>query len=401
MEVYLYGEAFSTLRPKERIWEASLADRVMELASDMSFSKATRYINEFLHRSKADSLRLKTVEEFVERMGRKIEASYKSASDVFLSKAKIDVGQGVVSEDSAIPNTVRNPRLPALASSERIREVADRYNQGRDVQATVDADNIAVPLENSADDCVYMYVDGILVKQQKGSRAPGSKRSGKFLENSVACIQYGQKKYSITATDMREVFRRILTVLLTCNLLADKRLIFITDGATNIKEYVQEFFGFRQHTLILDWYHLDHKCYQMLSSALKCGKKVKEEKDRTVYTLQSILWTGNVSAALEYIAGIDQKLVKSQQAIDSLVGYITRKQENIPCYALRKGLGLHNSSNPVEKENDLIVAKRQKGRGMAWSVDGSAALATITVAGQNKERADILMGMKPNYAFFS
>jgi len=38
---------------------------------------------------------------------------------------------------------------------------------------------------------------------------------------------------------------------------------------------------------------------------------------------------------------------------------------------------------------------------MAWSVDGSAALATITVAGQNKERVEILMGMKPNYAFFS
>jgi len=38
---------------------------------------------------------------------------------------------------------------------------------------------------------------------------------------------------------------------------------------------------------------------------------------------------------------------------------------------------------------------------MAWSVDGSAVLAAITVAGQNKERIEILMGMKPNYAFLS
>ena len=68
---------------------------------------------------------------------------------------------------------------------------------------------------------------------------------------------------------------------------------------------------------------------------------------------------------------------------------------------MRKGLGLHNSSNTVEKENNLFVAQRQKGKGMAWSREGSAALAAVTVASQNKERVNILMGMTPNYAFFS
>ena len=98
---------------------------------------------------------------------------------------------------------------------------------------------------------------------------------------------------------------------------------------------------------------------------------------------------------------MDQKIIKSQKALEDLAGYIKRKQENIPCYALRKALGLHNSSNPVEKENDLLVAQRQKGRGMAWSREGSAALAAVTVAGQNNERRNILMGMATNYAAFS
>ena len=35
--------------------------------------------------------------------------------------------------------------------------------------------------------------------------------------------------------------------------------------------------------------------------------------------------------------------------------------------ALRANLGLRNSSNPVEKANDLVVAGRQKHNGMAWS----------------------------------
>lgn len=91
--------------------------------------------------------------------------------------------------------------------------------------------------------------------------------------------------------------------------------------------------------------------------------------------------------------------IKSQEAVKSLTEYITNKQENIPCYAIRKGLGLPSSSNPVEKANDLIVAHRQKGKGMTWSKEGCHALAAITVAGVNNERQDILMGWKPRFAF--
>lgn len=57
----------------------------------------------------------------------------------------------------------------------------------------------------------------------------------------------------------------------------------------------------------------------------------------------------------------------------------------IPCYALRKELGLRNSSNTGEKMNDLIVSDRQKHNGMSWSKEGSVALASITALKRNKE----------------
>lgn len=149
-------------------------------------------------------------------MGHKIRESYKAASDAFLSEANIDTGDDVVTKESAIAEGARNPKLPELASSERVREIADRYNQGRDGRESIDANGIAIPPEESANDCVYVYIDGVLVKQQKECRAQGSKRSSKFLENTVACIQYGGRTYNITDTDMREVFRRIMTVLVAC-----------------------------------------------------------------------------------------------------------------------------------------------------------------------------------------
>ena len=50
---------------------------------------------------------------------------------------------------------------------------------------------------------------------------------------------------------------------------------------------------------------------------------------------------------------------------------------------MHKELGLINSSNAVEKHNDLIVSARQKGRGMSWSRSGSNNLVAIKTAAIN------------------
>ncbi len=57
----------------------------------------------------------------------------------------------------------------------------------------------------------------------------------------------------------------------------------------------------------------------------------------------------------------------------------------MPCYALRKELGLRNSSNLGEKANDIVVSSRQKHNGMSWSGDGSIAFATVAAAAYNDE----------------
>ncbi|MBR1496321.1 MAG: hypothetical protein IJ617_01680, partial [Oscillospiraceae bacterium] len=62
-----------------------------------------------------------------------------------------------------------------------------------------------------------------------------------------------------------------------------------------------------------------------------------------------------------------------------------KHREHIPPYALRAELGLRNSSNRVEKANDLVVAQRQKHNGMSWSTSGSGALAQIAALIINDE----------------
>lgn len=397
--MYLYGEAFSSLRPKERIWDASLADKITGLASDMSFEKAVGYANNFLHRSGENALRKKTIEEFVERTGRKIDSAYAQLTDSILSTHDIDTETGIPDAASKISEKAISPSNTGTAAKEEVERVASLYNEGRGERDRIPEHLMTVLPEGKTEDCVYIYVDDVLTKHQKESRSPGSKRTTKFVSNTVISIQHEDKRYNIAADGMQEAFKRLMAFLMVNLLMEDRQLIFITDGATEIKEYVQRYFWFRPYTLYLDWHHLQKKCYQLMSSALKGGKKMKDEKDGIERELYGILWAGNTKGALDYIAAIDTKHIKSQEAISSLTKYITNKMEHIPCYAIRKGLGLHNSSNPVEKANDLIVAHRQKGKGMAWSKEGSHALAAVTVAGINDERQDILMGAMPRFAF--
>jgi hypothetical protein len=55
------------------------------------------------------------------------------------------------------------------------------------------------------------------------------------------------------------------------------------------------------------------------------------------------------------------------------------------CPTADQKLGLCNSSNRVEKDNDLVVARRQKHDGMSWSPSGAIALAALAIAARNDE----------------
>ena len=94
---------------------------------------------------------------------------------------------------------------------------------------------------------------------------------------------------------------------------------------------------------------------------------------------------GNFGDAKTYLLGLDKKNIKNAKKLDEAIDYLTRKADYAACYALRKNLGYRNSSNPAEKDNDLVVANRQKHNGMSWSYDGCGALASITAISHNLE----------------
>jgi hypothetical protein len=157
-------------------------------------------------------------------------------------------------------------------------------------------------------------------------------------------------------------------------------LVAITDGARSIRLSLEKVFGLMV-CIILDWYHLCHKL-RALMSMIACNK---EDKALYITDLTKLLWNGKVQEALSYLA--DMPRIKNAEKHQELVGYIEKHAKEIIDYEKRQKAGKTIGSGRCEKANDVIVARRQKKKGMAWAKNGAKALAIVKVYMLNKKAA--------------
>ena len=68
---------------------------------------------------------------------------------------------------------------------------------------------------------------------------------------------------------------------------------------------------------------------------------------------------------------------KNEAKLDELIGYLQARQAWMVNYRQRRIERRYIGSAQVEKANDLLVARRQKNRGMQWSEATSDALAAL------------------------
>lgn len=348
----------------------------------MSYRASAETVTRCLHLTKEESCKTMTLRDRIETIGQHIRKTIQTKADQVLSDYNIDLTTTAIAKDVALPSDVVNPELPAPLSEERIAQEAEAFNAKREEDCQIKDPLRMKNIEASSEGCVYVSIDDIGVRHQKESRAKEFIKKQVYVENTVIHIQEGARTHILTAIGMNNAMRQLLAFLLYNRLLENHRLIFFTDGATIIKEYIEKYFSFREYTIILDWFHLRKRCNEILSMGIKGSKDSKAEIKRSI---MKILWSGNVSHAKDYVSGIKKKNIKNQEKLDELIVYLDRKNPYIACYALRCRLRLINSSNRVERSNQLVVGRRQKHHGMSWSFEGSGALAAIATAERNNE----------------
>ncbi len=341
--------------------------------TENSYRRTSRLINRIRFQEQGGTP-YRTLQENTEKEGSNL-------IDYIEEKTKRILKENGFSEDSVSRgNSVAYANQPMTISREKITEAAKQC-----LDNEIDDETFSNPVcYEDPENTVNISIDDVNVKKQEESRQKGDnpeETKRKYVHNTVVHVSKGDRSYTLNGYGIKTVLCFLIAFIFNNNLTGD-RLEFFTDGHKILNDTILKCFNwFNNIGIILDWFHLVKKCKEQLSMAMK-GRVARNE---VLEQLLPLLWHGLTDKAIALIEETDRRQIKNQAIMEKLVDYLHRNKPYIPCYAIRKQLGLRNSSNIGEKMNDLIVSDRQKHNGMSWSKPGSVALASVTALKRNKE----------------
>lgn len=379
-------DVFPALMGKE--WYRTVGFKELAIVQgslDSSYRRTTRRLNRIRHQPKATPLR--TLQDAVEAEGL-------AASEALDREARRILREEGFDEKTLTPTEKRAATAPQHLAPDvvdaALREVAP------DEQTLQGMRKNPVKYEDPSV-AANVSIDDVLAKKQKehreqrrrmeaevdspapsdpSARQPGPEASEdekKRVHTTVAHVTMLNETRVFASAGVLSTCLLVVAFLARNQQLGSNWMFFV-DGQRSLQDLLLRVFAWQgTMQLILDWYHLVKKCKEKMSLAMN-NRHVRND---AVKRILRPLWYGDVDTAIVILGQLDAKHVKSVEAIKGMVGYLERNRSYIPCYAARKKLGLRNSSNRGEKANDLVVADRQKHKGMSWSQTGSSALATL------------------------
>ncbi len=345
--------------------------------TEQSYRKTTKLINRIRHQEEG-STPPRTLHECTEREGEKVLKHIKEITNNILA-------ENGFSEDGICHDIKAeyDNEQPVTIPKEQVITAIDRCRQDQDIGVD-DILNNPVPYEYPGRS-TNIAIDDVNVKKQEETRPGGRKPERgkrKYIHNSIAHISKNDMgSYVLNGHGIKNVLLFLMAFLFH-NGLTGTRIQFFTDGHKILNDAIFKWFiWYKNVGIILDWFHLEKKCKEQLSLALK-GRMIRND---ILEKLKPLLWYGVTDKAVACLEKIDKDSIKDIGSLNKLIKYLKRNKPYIPCYGARKELGLCNSSAIGEKMNDLVVSERQKHNGMSWSKSGSVSLATITALKRNKE----------------
>lgn len=237
--------------------------------------------------------------------------------------------------------------------------------------ATVQA--VAVEIYEAQAEEVIWQADGVCVSEQKAVRDQQPKAGKERTTTDLALLQKPDGSYRTiiagAGIDAVQLYRAEIVQAWGAR-AAQLPVVALSDGARSIKQELQAVFG-APVTHILDWYHLQAKVCQMMTMIAPH----KVAKQAALEFLLHALWHGETDKALTHLRALTPKNAAKRE---ELLGYLEKNRTTIIDYDRRQKMGKVIGSGRMEKQNDVVVAQRQKRKGMSWSPQGSLSLALVT-----------------------
>ena len=224
------------LSPKERIFSWSIQRYTIELSTDTTFRKTEKYENWFLHRDGSGAFHHRTIADFIERTGMSFNEAIDRHVSEILEANNFNPESALPNNPESLPDSVRKPDvIPDKEIKEEIEARTREYNATHEeFPITVIPDNFVPELSRSGK-IVLISIDDVLVKHQKDERSSWFVKMKKNVANTVIHIQADGKGYILNAVGIKQAFRILVAFLLENNLLEDRQLVFLSDGAKVLK----------------------------------------------------------------------------------------------------------------------------------------------------------------------
>ena len=271
-------------------------------------------------------------------------------------------------------NEVLKEMLQIEVSETQIYRVTDYY--GKAIASTVNEQTTLSPVKK--DEVLYVEVDGsmILTRQQGWSEV----KVGRIFKSND-CIHAQGKPGWISNSQYvaylgnHKPFTETMDNLIDQHGDLGKRLVFVSDGATWIKNWSGD--AFPDAVSILDYYHACEHLHEFSSSIFRDKTKEKQWTDKQ----KEWLLAGKVTTVISNIKKKGNNNEKAQQLINY---YTTNKSRMDYPYYQKIGCGIIGSG-AIESAHRTLVQKRMKQSGQRWGYVGAQHMLNLRVIRKNND----------------
>jgi hypothetical protein len=271
-------------------------------------------------------------------------------------------------------NEVLSKFLQVEVSVMQVHRVTNTYGRLLE-QQTATIEPLEEVLDIKADESqVYAMTDGsmILTREEGWNEV----KLGRLFKESD-CMEVGAQRgwikhsaYEAYLGDSRRFTQRFEQKLEPYRHLKE-RLIFITDGALWIKNWMED--AYPQATQILDWYHA-------IEHLNEFGKEYFEQQDQRSNWIESqkeLLYQSQTEEVISNILALDTKKRSIKNAKKKLLQYYQSNKERMDYKKYRsRGAGLIGSG-PIESAHRTVIQKRMKLSGQRWTKKKAQYMLTL------------------------
>ena len=271
-------------------------------------------------------------------------------------------------------NEVLKEMLHIEVSETQIYRVTDFY--GKAVSDTVNEDAVLSAVKS--DEVMYVEADGsmILTREEGWSEV----KVGRIFKSSDCLRAKGKQgwishsQYTAHLGSHKE-FTKTMDSLIDKYGNLDKRLVFISDGATWIKNWTDD--AFPGAVSILDYYHVCEHLHEFSRSVFidKAKEKLWTDKQK------QWLLKGGVKTVISNI----KRRGKNSEIANQLISYYSKNKDRMEYHEYVKiGCGIIGSG-AIESAHRTVVQKRMKQSGQRWSWQGAQHMLNLRVVRKNND----------------